>query len=75
MYLVNKITKLSVVGVSICGAIAHSIGQIIVAIIFLSNVNIVYYLPILLISSVVTGLIVGMAAKRLLEYYDNKSIY
>lgn len=75
MYIVKKFTKLSIVGVSICGAIAHSVGQIIVAIIFLSNVNIVYYLPILLISSIVTGIMVGMVANKLLEYYDNKSIY
>ena len=44
MYLVKKYTKLSIVGVSIVGAIFHSIGQIIIAIIFLSNINIIYYL-------------------------------
>lgn len=75
MYLVKRYTKMSIIGVSISGAIFHSIGQIIVAIIFLSNINIVYYLPILLISSIVTGIIVGMCADRLLKYYDDKSIY
>lgn len=68
MYLV-KSTKMSIVGVSVCGAISHSVAQIIIAIIFLSNINIIYYLPVLLISSVITGVIVGMISKRIVEYY------
>jgi len=68
MYLVKKYTKLSIVGVSIVGAIFHSIGQIIIAIIFLNNINIIYYLPILLISSVITGIIVGLCADKIIKY-------
>ncbi len=71
MYLVKRYSKLSVVGVSISGAISHSIGQIIVAMLFLSNINIIYYLPILLISSIITGIIVGMVSDRLLNYYKS----
>lgn len=74
MYLVKNYTKLSIVGVSIVGAISHSVGQIIIAILFLSNVNIVYYLPILLISSIVTGIIVGMCVKRVLKYYSKTTL-
>jgi len=68
MYLVKKYTKLSIVGVSIVGAIFHSIGQIIIAIIFLNNINIIYYLPILLISSVITGIIVGLCADKIIKH-------
>ena len=57
MYLFKRFTKLSIVGVSIIGSVMHTIGQIIIAVIFLSNVNILYYLPILLITSIVTGII------------------
>lgn len=71
MYLFKKYTKMSIVGVSVSGAIFHSIGQIIVAIIFLSNINILYYLPILLISSIITGILVGMCVDRFLKYYNN----
>lgn len=70
MYLVKKISNMSVVGVSVCGSIFHSIGQIIVAIIFLSNVNIIYYLPILLISSVITGIVVGIISDKVIKYYE-----
>lgn len=70
MMLFKKM-KLSIVGVSIVGAVAHSIGQIIVAIIFLNNINIVYYLPYLLLLSIPTGIIVGISAKEVIKYYEN----
>lgn len=70
MYIAKKITKLSIVGISIIGSIFHSIGQIIIAIMFLSNINIIYYLPILLISSVITGFIVGIISNILIDRYS-----
>ena len=71
MYLAKKYTNMSIVGVSVIGSISHSIGQIIVACIFLSNINVVYYLPILLISSILTGIIVGSISNKLVKYYSN----
>ena len=71
MFLAKEYTKMSIVGVSVVGSIFHSVAQIIVACIFLSNINIVYYLPILLISSIVTGVIVGSISSKLVEYYNN----
>lgn len=70
MYLL-KSSKLSIVGVSIGGSISHSIGQILVAIIFLNNINIIYYLPILLISSIITGFIIGILGMKLINYYED----
>jgi len=69
MYLAKNISKMSVVGVSVVGAIGHSVGQILIAVIFLSNINIFYYLPVLLISSVITGLMVGVISNKIIEYY------
>jgi len=69
MYLAKNITKMSVVGVSVVGAIGHSVGQILIAVIFLSNINIFYYLPVLLISSVITGVIVGIISNKIIERY------
>ncbi len=69
MYLV-KSTKISVIGVSVVGSIMHSIGQIIIAILFLSNMDIIYYLPILTISSIITGIIIGLISERIINYYD-----
>ena len=69
MYLAKKITNMSVVGVSVIGAVGHSVGQILIAVIFLSNINIFYYLPILLISSVITGVIVGIISDKIIDRY------
>lgn len=68
MYLCKRFTKLSIVGVSIIGAITHSVGQIIIAILVL-NIYIIFYLPYLLIFSIPTGIIVGLVAKEVLTFY------
>lgn len=66
MFLVKK-TKLSVIGVSIVGSISHSIGQVLIGILILSNYNITYYLPYLLLFSIPTGVVVGIISKKLIN--------
>lgn len=65
MYMAKKFTKLSIIGVSIVGSFFHSIGQIIMGIIILKNINMIYYLPWLLLFSVPTGCLVGLISKEL----------
>lgn len=60
MALVKKCKKLSVTGVSVLGAIAHNIGQIAVAGAVMGTYRIVYYLPVLLVSGAVTGVVIGI---------------
>ena len=69
MNLFKKITKLSIIGISIIGSIFHSLGQIVIAIIFIKNINMVYYLPWLLLFSIPTGIITGIITKELLKYF------
>ena len=64
-------TKLSIVGVSIIGSISHSIGQVLIGIIILSNNNIIYYLPYLLLFSIPTGIIIGLITKTLIKRTEN----
>ncbi len=71
MTLVKKYTKLSIVGISVIGSITHSIGQILVAIIGLNTINIIFYLPYLLILSIPTGIIVGLISKKILNIYKD----
>ncbi len=63
--------KLSLGGVSVCGAIFHNVGQVAVAYFILSTPAIFAYLPILLISAVVTGILTGVVAQRVIFYLDN----
>ena len=62
MVLFKKTKLFSMVGVSIIGGIAHNIGQIVVAIFVVDNINLIYYLPFLLISGVLTGTLIGILA-------------
>lgn len=67
-----KKTKLSMIGVSVVGSIFHSIGQILIAILFLKNNNVIYYLPWLLLFSIPTGLFVGYVSKKMLSELEDK---
>ena len=48
--------------VSVLGAIAHNVGQIIGAVLITSTWQIVMYLPILIFSAVLTGTFTGLVA-------------
>lgn len=65
MVLIKKIPKLSIISVSVAGALMHMTGQIIVAIIVLNTETLIYYLPYMMLISVPTGLFTGMVSKRL----------
>jgi heptaprenyl diphosphate synthase len=71
MTLAKRYTKLSIIGVSIIGAIMHSVGQILVIIIHTQTLNIIYFLPVLLFFSIPTGIIVGMAANEVIKIYKD----
>ena len=54
-------------GVSVAGGVCHNIGQIAVAAIVLRSTAAAYYLPVLLLSGVLTGMAVGAAAAVLIR--------
>ena len=56
----------SIIGVSIFGAIMHNIGQIIAAYIFI-NTNMLYYLPFLIILSIVSGVLIGFMCNEIIK--------
>ena len=57
----------SPVGVSICGAIAHNIGQICAAILLLSEIRIAFYLPVLIGVGSLTGALIGIIALPIIK--------
>lgn len=60
LHLVIK--KFSIVGVGVIGSIFHVTGQIIIAMLFLGTVYVVYYLPFIGLSAIITGVFVGITA-------------
>ena len=74
MALMKKNQGFSVMGVSVAGGVFHNIGQLIIAILVVENVSIAYYLPVLLIAGLVTGLIIGITANEMLKRLVNLSM-
>ena len=68
--LVFKKSKLSVIGVSMLGGICHNIGQIIMAAIVMQTVRIVYYLPVLLVAGLITGMLLGIVSKTVINRFE-----
>ncbi len=68
----TKKTRFSMIGVSVIGSLFHSIGQILIAVVFLKNSNMFYYLPWLLLFSIPTGLFIGYVSKILLSELEDK---
>ncbi len=66
MLLFSRIKGFSVLGVSVAGGVTHNIGQLIVAMLVVENLNIMLYAPVLMIAGLVTGLLIGIAAKLLI---------
>ncbi len=58
----------SLMAVSIIGAIAHNLGQLLMAALVIENINILYYLPFLMLLAIPTGLFVGIVTRYLLPY-------
>lgn len=67
MVIARKMKLFSVTGVSVLGAVFHNIGQILVAAIVVENSSLFYYLPVLLVSGVFFGVVIGMVGAILIK--------
>ncbi len=54
--------------VSVVGAAAHNLGQLVMAAFILQFAGIIYYLPFMLLFSVPTGIITGLLVKALIKH-------
>ncbi len=69
MYIVKKMDfkTVSIIGVSVIGAMFFNIGQLLVSAAVIKNISIFVYLPILTYVSLGTGILVGYASKFMVE--------
>ena len=70
MYLLYRFSKFKMITVSVVGGVMHNVGQLIVAIFFFDTGYLIYYLPVLLISGVVTGALIGVIAQAVYSRVD-----
>lgn len=67
MYIIKRFNLLDEYGVCITGAIFHNIGQLLAAYVLLNTSTVIYYLPYLLLSGVITGFIIGTLAYMMIK--------
>lgn len=67
MLLVKRIPGVSVIGVSVVGAVLHNVGQMLVACLIVESKAVLAYLPILLAAACVTGVLTGVVAKYVIK--------
>jgi heptaprenyl diphosphate synthase len=67
MLPVKRIRGISILGVSIAGAVMHNVGQVLMAMLILQTGSLLYYLSVLLVVGVITGILTGTAAKLVMQ--------
>ncbi|HHY06457.1 MAG TPA: Gx transporter family protein [Clostridia bacterium] len=70
--LIKYVSALSIIGVSMAGAVSHNVGQLLAASFLIQTPYIFYYLPFLLLAGIPTGLVTGYLARLLLRYFQGK---
>ena len=63
MLLLHRISKASVIAISAVGGVLHNVGQTLVACVLISPAAAVGYLPFLLLSGLLAGVLLGILAK------------
>ena len=74
MLLLYRLPLFSPVGVSLAGGISHNVGQILCAAIMMETAGLVWYLPILLVSGCLSGVLVGLISGWLLRRFEHRHI-
>lgn len=71
-----KLSKyFSLLGISVAGAVFHNIGQLLTASLLYGTIGILFtYLPILMLSSVITGNFIGLAVKYMIRFLSRKKL-
>lgn len=67
MWGMKRIRSVSILGVSIAGGVFHNVGQLLAAALMVETYGVFSYLPVLLISGLLTGFVIGLAAGEMLK--------
>lgn len=67
MIFAKRKEGLSVIGVSVVGGVFHNVGQILMAMLVTESWKLLYYLPVLLIFGIITGVVIGGISQEMLK--------
>lgn len=74
MALLKKTGAFSIISVSVLGGILHNAGQIAVACFWTSTPQVIYYLPVLLVSGTVAGIMIGIISGLIVKKLEKMKI-
>lgn len=60
MFGLKKTGRFSQTGVSMAGGVAHNTGQLLIAVLIVSNIKLFVYFPVLLFSGLISGFFIGI---------------
>ncbi len=72
IYVILKLNKFSIFGISMAQAVVFNIIQIIVVSLLYDSFIFIYYLPYLMISGIITGYLIAFIAKYIINLLNNK---
>ena len=67
MYISYRRNSFSPVGISIIGGMTHNLAQLLISTLLLNTPAFLWYSPVLLISGIITGLINGLIATKIIH--------
>ena len=70
MILIMKVPKVSVITVSMIGAVFHNVGQVVLAMMILNTSKLLYYLAVLMVVGIFTGMLTGIVANSVMRALD-----
>lgn len=71
MVLLRKTKLFGCVAVSVVGGVLHNLGQILTACVLLETNVLVYYLPFLILSGTIAGVVIGLVAALVLKRFGD----
>ena len=71
MTLLKKKDGFSILGISMAGGVMHNVGQLIIAMLVVETFSVIYYVPVLLVSGLVTEFVIGIASNEMLKRLVN----
>ncbi len=72
MWLLKKANVFSPTGVSVAGAVAHNLGQVICSAVLMRTTSIAWYFFVLVISGVIGGCAVGLLGAWIMRRFDKQ---
>lgn len=67
MWGLKHVKAVSILGVSIAGGVFHNLGQLLAAAVVVETYGVFTYVPVLLVSGLITGLVIGLASSEMLR--------